>query len=194
MESTNLIDYLKIADKFRNDEQNRVNQILTWDVGFEVLKAFRKEMLIKPQVELLNKGDGFQQFLNQKRYDDIKLLFELYKEETACLKPIGDQMRTYIINLGRNMLKAVVITSPEGKTLGVKEIITKSEIVEKLIGMLDEFLHIVNYCFDQNTSFQIQRAQGFESFINFEVGQYTVSEILATYTDNILRKNGLKLP
>ena len=104
-------------------------------------------------MELLNKGDGFQQFINQKRYDDIKLLFELYKEETTCLKPIGDQMRNYIANLGRNTLKAVIITSPEGKTLGVKEIISKSEIVEKLISMLDEFLHIVNYCFDQNTSF-----------------------------------------
>lgn len=69
------------------------------------------------------------------------------------MKPIGDQMRNYIANQGREKLKAVAITSPEGKSLGVKEIISKSEIVEKLIGMLDEFLHIVSYCFDQNTSF-----------------------------------------
>ena len=47
MDSTNLIDYLKVADRYRKDEQNRVDQILTWDVGQEVLKAFRKEMLIK---------------------------------------------------------------------------------------------------------------------------------------------------
>lgn len=51
------------------------------------------------------------------------------------------------------MLKAVVITSSDGKALAVKEIISKSEIVEKLIAMLDEFLHIVSYCFDSNTSF-----------------------------------------
>jgi cullin 1 len=30
--------------------------------------------------------------------------------------------------------------------------------------------------------------------LNFEIGQFTVAEILATYTDNILRKNGLKVP
>ena len=48
MESTNLIDYLRVVDKFKKDEQNRVNEILIWDVGQEVLKAFRKEMLIKP--------------------------------------------------------------------------------------------------------------------------------------------------
>jgi hypothetical protein len=29
--------------------------------------------------------------------------------------------------------------------------------------------------------------------VNFEIGQYTLAEILATYTDNILRKNGLKV-
>ena len=48
MESTNLIDYLRVVDKFKKDEQNRVNEILIWDVGQEVLKAFRREMLIKP--------------------------------------------------------------------------------------------------------------------------------------------------
>lgn len=60
--------------------------------------------------------------------------------------------------------------------------------------MLDEFLHIVGFCFSGNTSFQIARQKGFEKFINFEIGQYTIAEMLATYTDNILRKNGLKLP
>jgi len=52
-------------------------------------------------------------------------------------------MRHYIADQGKTELKNVVITSPEGKTLGVKEIISKSEIIEKLINMLDEFLHIV---------------------------------------------------
>lgn len=48
MESTNLIDYLKVVNRFKKDEQSRVDMILEWDVGEKVLKAFRKEMLIKP--------------------------------------------------------------------------------------------------------------------------------------------------
>ena len=60
--------------------------------------------------------------------------------------------------------------------------------------MLDQYSHIVQFCFEGNTYFELQRAQGFESFVNFEIGSYTVAEILATYTDNILRKNGLKVP
>ena len=29
--------------------------------------------------------------------------------------------------------------------------------------------------------------------MNTEIGEYTLAEILGTYTDNILRKNGLKV-
>ena len=49
MDSTNLIDYLKVAEKYFNEEVARVENLLTWDVGQQVLKVFRTEMLIKPQ-------------------------------------------------------------------------------------------------------------------------------------------------
>ena len=83
-------------------------------------------MLIEPQSQLLNKGEGFAEFISQKRYDDIKLLYQLYKEEKDCLKPIGDAFRHYITEQGKDTLKMVALCSPEGKTLGVKEIIGSS--------------------------------------------------------------------
>ena len=78
MDSTNLIDYLKVADKYSREEKERVEQLLTWDIGQELLKVFRREMLIKPQAQLLSKTDGFEEFLNQHRYEDIKLMYTLY--------------------------------------------------------------------------------------------------------------------
>ena len=48
MNSTNLIDYLKVADRYCREEQNRIDTLLTWDIGLEVLKVFRSEMLVKP--------------------------------------------------------------------------------------------------------------------------------------------------
>lgn len=63
MDQTNLIDYLKTADKHNEKEKQRVENILTWDVGQQVLKTFRKEMLVKPQAQLLNKGNGFKDFI-----------------------------------------------------------------------------------------------------------------------------------
>lgn len=170
MDSTNLIDYLKVADRYRREEESRVEQLLPWDVGQEVLKAFRREMLIKPQAQLLNKAHGFREFLSQQRYEDIELLYRLYREEPDCLKPVGEQMRQFIAEQGKETLRQVELRNAEGKTLGIKEILSTSSIIDKLIKMLDEFLHIVQVCFEANTSFEIQRAQGFEAFVNFEIG------------------------
>ena len=91
------------------------------------------------------------------------------------------------------MLKQVELHNKEGKLYEIKEIIATSQVVTKLLEMLQEYTGIVQNCFESNSSFEIQRAQGFEQFVNFEIGQYTLAEILATYTDNILRKNGLKV-
>ena len=93
MDSTNLIDYLKVADKYCREENQRIEQLLTWDIGQEVLKVFRKEMLVKPQSSLLSKQQGFMELMRQKQYDDIKLMYKLFKDEPDCLKPIGDMMR-----------------------------------------------------------------------------------------------------
>ena len=94
------------------------------------------------------------------------------------------------------MLKQIELNNAQGKPLGVKEILQNSQIIEKLISMQDEFSHILEYCFLSNSNFAIQKASGFESFINFEMGAapLTVAEMLSTYSDNILRKNGLKVP
>ena len=66
MDSTNLIDYLKVADRYCKEEQTRIEKLLTWDIGIEVLKVFRSEMLVKPQAVLLSKEKGFKEFMNQK--------------------------------------------------------------------------------------------------------------------------------
>jgi hypothetical protein len=38
MDSTNLIDYLKIADKYYEDEKNRIEKIMKWNIGTNVIK------------------------------------------------------------------------------------------------------------------------------------------------------------
>jgi cullin 1 len=39
---------------------------------------------------------------------------------------------------------------------------------------------------------EISRISGFENFVNYDIGNFTVAEILSTYTDGVLRKNGFK--
>lgn len=167
--------------------------IFNWEVGEEMLKTFRREMLVKPQAQLLGKGNGFKDFIQDKKYEQMKLLYKLYKQEPEHLKAIGDQFKQFIAEQGKAMLKQVELHNKDGKLYEIKEIIATSQVVTKLLDMLSEYTGIVVNCFESNSSFEIQRAQGFEQFVNFEIGQYTLAEILATYTDNVLRKNGLKV-
>ncbi len=108
------------------------------------------------------------------------------------MKPIGLQYRQYISNQGKTLLKQVETENAEGKALSLKEILEKSQVVKKLLAMLDTHLHVVSYCFEGNPLFEMQRSSGFESFVNFELGKFTLSEMLSTYSDQVLRKNGLK--
>ena len=129
--------------------------IFNWDIGEEILKTFRQEMLLKPQPQLLSKGNGFKDFIQEQRYQDINLLYKLYKQEPDHLKPIGEQFKSFIAEQGKNMLKQVELHNPDGKLFEIKEIIHTSQIVTKLLDMLQEHTGIVQNCFESNSSFEI---------------------------------------
>ena len=115
----------------------------------------------------------------------------MYKEEQDSLTPIGLRFKEFIATKGTDLLKSVELQH-DGKLLGPKEILSTSHVMDNLLNMQDDFNHILEFCFDNNQSFSIQKASGFEAFINFEIGPYTIAELLATHSDNILRKNGFK--
>ena len=53
------------------------------------------------------------------------------------------------------MLKQVELHNKDGKLLEIKEIIGTSQIVTKLLDMLQEYTGIVQNCFESNSSFEI---------------------------------------
>lgn len=83
-------------------------------------------MLLKPQTQLLSKGNGFKDFIQDKKYDWMKLLYKLYKDETDHLKAIGDQFKQFIKEKGTSMLQSVELQNAEGKKYEIKEIISTS--------------------------------------------------------------------
>ena len=97
-----------------------------WSIGDQVIKTFRNEMLIKPQEQLLNKGEGLNEFLEQSRYEDIKLLYKLFKDEPTCLQAIAVRLKEFIAAKGLGMLKHIELNNPQGKPLGIKEILQNS--------------------------------------------------------------------
>lgn len=139
--SMNLVDYLVETSKNYAMEQRRTELIFNWDIQDEILKTFRSEMLVKPQAALLNKEGGFKYFVLNKDFTNLKLLYTLYKEEPDHIKPICEMYRDLIKQQGQALLAEV--QTEEVKEQGIKEIITKSGVITKVLGLLKEHLDIV---------------------------------------------------
>ena len=69
-------------------------------------------------------------------------------------------------------------------------------MIENLVGMLDKYVFMVKKCFTNNAYFERSRHSAFETFMNKDresTNKVTMSELLAVYSDTILRKGGMKV-
>jgi hypothetical protein len=69
-------------------------------------------------------------------------------------------------------------------------------LIEELVKLLEKFIYMVKNCFNNNALFERARQTSFETFLNKdrETGKVNMGEVLAIYTDGILRKGGMKIP
>jgi len=78
----------------------------------------------------------------------------------------------------------------------IKEILSQTQLIEQVVAMLEKFQNMVRTCFKGNSYFERQRQAAFEAFLSkegaMEKDKVSMSEILAIYTDLILRKGGMK--
>lgn len=99
-----------------------------------------------------------------KDVENLKLLYSLYKVddkskktlENEYMKPICEKYRAFIKEQGLELVKAVETTDPAtNEPYGIKELISKSQIIQSLLQILSEHLDIVRNCFEANTSFEL---------------------------------------
>lgn len=78
----------------------------------------------------------------------------------------------------------------------IKELLASSWLIEELVKLLDKYLMMVKNCFQNNATFERSRQTSFEVFLNKdrESSKTNMGEVLAIYTDSILRKGGMKFP
>lgn len=65
-------------------------------------------------------------------------------------------------------------------------------MVEKVIEMLMHYRRMIDECFAMDSTFERQLMLSFQDFLNIDVGKFSMAEILATYSDRVLRKGGMK--
>lgn len=78
----------------------------------------------------------------------------------------------------------------------LKELLVSTQLIEELVKLLEKYMAMVKNCFQNNAIFERARALSFEAFLNKdrESSRINMGEILAIFTDGILRKGGMRLP
>lgn len=96
-----------------------------------------------------------------------------------------------MIETGSSLIKSVE-TIREDKEIPLKELIQSSKIVEKLAEKYLLFQKFVKDCFNNDSAFTRQVQLAHQDFMNYDVGKFQMAEILAGFTDKMLRKGGGK--
>jgi cullin 1 len=125
----------------------------------------------------------------EDKHDDIKMLYVLYKPIKEGLKPVADIYKSHLIDQGRNLVESCA-TQSEGKDLSLKEMLTNSNIVERILSLLTHNSRVIKNCFDSDTQFLRQLQLAFQVFTNLDIGKFSMAEFLAAYVDKLLRKGG----
>jgi hypothetical protein len=97
-----------------------------------------------------------------------------------------------------NKLDLSAVVDKENEHSKIKEALSSSAFIENLVQMLDRYQAMVRNCFKGHPSLERARQNAFETFLNkdrdecLKSSKASMSEIMAIYTDNLLRKGGMK--
>jgi tRNA U34 5-methylaminomethyl-2-thiouridine-forming methyltransferase MnmC len=155
-------------------------------------------MLFNHEQALLERETGIKYLLKHDLLDDLGLLYTLYlDEQERYLQPIAQAFRDHIFEQGQQLVARVDFSQEEHKEhTKIKEILSQTQLIEQVVAMLEKFQNMVRTCFKGNSYFERQRQAAFEGFLSkegaLEKDKVSMSEILAIYTDIILRKGGMK--
>jgi len=172
-------EYLCRAEKAIDNELCRVKSYLHSSTEPELMKEVRIQILANHQESLLKADTGIVNMLQERNTEDLRRMFNLYKEVENGLAPIAKTMKEHIVRLGNGYI-ADSKQAQSGKN--------KHTLINNLINLHDRFLKIVKNEFESNREFTKAMKESFEMFINKE---YYVSNYLARYVNDFLRKGGI---
>ncbi len=148
-------------------------------------------MLIANQTELLVNSGALLALFQEMKMEELKLLYTLYSPIGDGLKLIADKFKIHVIEMGRTCVERCSQVG-EGVELSVKELLTNGSLIENLVTLQSNIGRMAKYCFQGDSLFGRQVQLGFQAFMNLDVGQVSMAELLAGHIDKLLRRGGTK--
>ncbi|KAJ2904380.1 Cullin-domain-containing protein [Zalerion maritima] len=177
-----VIEYMKKAVSRLEEEEQRVTMYLHPDIKAQLTTACN-ETLISSHSTLLR--DEFQTLLDNDREDDMKRMYGLLSRIVDGLEPLRNKFETHVRRVG---LAAVAKVAADAEKLEPKV------YVDALLETHTKFQGLVKRAFNDEPEFTRSLDNACREFVNrnevCKSGSNKSPELLAKYTDVLLRKSG----
>ncbi|KAL3632033.1 Cullin-1 [Castilleja foliolosa] len=180
-------DYMSKAEECLKLENARVANYLHSSSERKLLEKVQHELMSVYALE--NEQSGCRASLKYDRVDDLSRLYRLFSEthsdrvSNAFRQHVIAEVRALVIQA--NAAAASAANGTENRDVSVEQF-----FVSKAIELHEKCLAYVNGCFQNHKLFNNALHEAFEVLCNERVAGCSSAELLATFCDNLLKKDG----
>ncbi|OTA69546.1 Cullin-domain-containing protein [Hypoxylon sp. EC38] len=177
-----VVEYMKKAETRLAEEEERVRMYLHNDIALPLKKTCNKALIADHSAML---RDEFQVLLDNDREEDMKRMYNLLSRIPDGLDPLRQKFEAHVRNAGLN---AVFKVASDAEKLEPKV------YVEALLDTHSRYQGLVKRAFADEPEFTRSLDNACREFVNrneiCKSGSSKSPELLAKYTDVLLRKSG----
>jgi cullin 1 len=183
LETDSCSEYLIKAERRMAEEAQRMRDYMHPRSEDNMNSVLFDTLLHRHQQEILDKPNtGLSAMLKAHALSDLARVYRLYSRVNASLEPIGKTVRDHIRTVGTDLIAQAHETKGQSK------------FVQELIHVHDKYHTLVTGCFDGHAIFHRALKEAFEDIVNQHAFSVATSELLAEYSDQLLRKGGIRMP
>lgn len=184
-----LPDYLIKAEDHLKQDKNRMKYIMGEESATKIEMKYL-EIVIKEKIsQLLEKDTGMNYLLAHNLRRDLFRLHILTASLNECKSCISSILNKYIKSEGEVIINEKIQKNQSGK----KDSPEDPEFVKALMDLLKRFKSLLDESFKNDSSYQRSINLGFEDIVNKRIGKHTFAEILACFSDKLLKKSNNKM-
>lgn len=177
VESDTCSEYLKKAEGRIEEEKVRLRDYLHGSTEDKLLGCLYEVLLTRNQSEILGKDQGgYASMLKAYATADLSRLYRLYSRVPSSLDSIGSVLCGFVREEGFELIQKVNADKDH------------SNYITDLMTIHERYYELVMTYFKAHTIFQKALKDAFESIVNKPMFQSSASELLAVYTDRLLKK------
>jgi len=186
--------YLIKAEEYLNSERDRVRQYLHQSTESKLISKVEQQLLEQYEIELLEKeNSGCAALLIDDKKDDLARMFRLFSAVPKGLLPIADIFKSHVQKEGMSLVTSTEQAALAMKKKGEKPSATTSieqMFTRNAIELYDKYNSYVNDCFGANALFNRALKEAFEYFCNKGIAGNSTAQLLADFSDKLLKKGG----